>query len=105
MTKVEIKEKRTLLVRTILEIEQLKTRKAALTKTLAPDFEENEAEYRSGVKTDAGLLFHIIDIDVGIGGEGIAKPSGVRRQTLTPRTNPKTKTTNKKGTMKNGNKR
>ena len=57
MTKAEIKEKRTLLVRTILEIEQLKTRKAALTKTLAPDFEENEAEYRSGVKTDAGLLF------------------------------------------------
>ena len=57
MTKAEIKEKRTALVRTILDIEKLKTQKAALTKTLAPDFEENETEYRSGVKTDAGLLF------------------------------------------------
>ena len=57
MTKTEIKQKRTELVSTILEIEKLKTRKAAITKTLAPDFEENEAEYRSGVKTDAGLLF------------------------------------------------
>jgi len=57
MTRSEIKEKRTQLVRTILEIEQLKTRKAAIVKTLAPDFESNEAEYRNGVKTDAGLLF------------------------------------------------
>ena len=57
MTKNEIREKRTELVRTILDIEKLKTKKSALTKTLAPDFEENEAEYRSGVKTDAGLLF------------------------------------------------
>ena len=57
MTKTEIKEKRTELVRTILAIEKLKTQKAALTKTLAPDFDENEAEYRSGVRTDAGLLF------------------------------------------------
>ncbi len=57
MNKTEIREKRTELVRTILEIEKLKTKKAALAKTLAPDFEENEAEYRSGVKTDAGLLF------------------------------------------------
>lgn len=57
MNKTEIKEKRTELVRTILEIEKLKVRKTALTKALAPDFEQNEAEYRSGVKTDAGLLF------------------------------------------------
>ena len=57
MTKAEIKEKRTALVRTILDIEKLKTQKAAIAKTLAPDFEENEMEYRSGVKTDAGLLF------------------------------------------------
>ena len=57
MTKTEIRQMRTELVTTILEIEKLKTRKAAITKTLAPDFEENEAEYRSGVKTDAGLLF------------------------------------------------
>ena len=57
MTKTEIKQKRTELVRTILDIERLKTRKGAITKALAPDFEENEAEYRNGVKTDAGLLF------------------------------------------------
>ena len=57
MNKAEIKEKRTAIVRTILDIEKLKTQKAALTKTLAPDFEENEMEYRSGVKTEAGLLF------------------------------------------------
>ena len=57
MNKTGIKQKRTELVRTILGIENLKARKAASTKTLAPDFAENEAEYRSGVKTDAGLLF------------------------------------------------
>ena len=57
MTRQEIKEKRTELVRVILEIERLKTKKSALTKALSPDFEANEAEYRSGVKTDAGLLF------------------------------------------------
>ena len=53
MNKSEIKQKRVELVRVILEIEKLKVRKAALTKALAPDFEANEAEYRSGVKTDA----------------------------------------------------
>ena len=57
MSKTEIKQKRTELVQTILEIEKLKTQKAAITKALAPDFETNELEYRSGVKTDAGLLF------------------------------------------------
>ena len=57
MNKTETKQKRTELVRTILGIENLKARKAAITKTLAPDFAENEAEYRSGIKTDAGLLF------------------------------------------------
>ena len=57
MTKNEIKEKRTELVRTILAIEKLKTQKSAITKALATDFDEHEAEYRSGVKTDAGLLF------------------------------------------------
>ena len=57
MNKSEIKQKRVELVRVILEIEKLKVRKAAITKALAPDFEANEAEYRSGVKTDAGLLF------------------------------------------------
>ena len=45
MNKSEIKQKRTELVRTILEIEKLKVRKAALTKALAPDFEANEAEF------------------------------------------------------------
>ena len=57
MNKSEIKAMRTELVRTILAIEKLKVQKAALAKTLAPDFEENEAEYRSGIKTEAGLLF------------------------------------------------
>ena len=57
LTKTEIKEKRTELVRTLIAIEKLKTQKTALVKVLAPDFEANEAEYRSGVKTDAGLLF------------------------------------------------
>ena len=57
MTKTEIKQQRAELVRVILEIEKLKVRKAALTKTLAPDFKANEAEYRSGVKTESGLLF------------------------------------------------
>ena len=57
MTKTEIKQQRAELVRVILEIEKLKVRKAAITKALAPDFEANEAEYRSGVKTESGLLF------------------------------------------------
>ena len=57
MTKTEVKEKRTELVRVILQIEKFKTQKAAIVKALAPDFEANEAEYRSGVKTELGLLF------------------------------------------------
>ena len=57
MTKTEIKEKRTELVRVILQIEKFKTQKTAIVKALAPDFEANEAEYRSGVKTELGLLF------------------------------------------------
>lgn len=57
MNKTEIKAKRTELVRVIIAIEKLKTQKAAIAKSLAPDFDANEAEYRSGVKTDAGLLF------------------------------------------------
>ena len=57
MNKNDIKSLRTDLVRVILEIEKLKTKKAAITKQLAADFEQNEAEYRSGVKTEAGLLF------------------------------------------------
>ena len=56
MTKTEIKEKRAELVRTILAMEKLKTQKAALAKTLEPDFEAHEAEYRNGVKTEAGIL-------------------------------------------------
>ena len=56
MTKTEIKEKRTELVRTILAIEKLKAVKTSLTKALAPDFEVNEAEYRNGIKTEAGVL-------------------------------------------------
>ena len=56
MTKTEIKETRAELVRTILAMEKLKTQKAALSKTLEPDFEAHEAEYRNGVKTEAGIL-------------------------------------------------
>ena len=57
MNKAEVKQKRTELVKMILDIERLKTQKAAIVKSLAPDFEENEAAYRSGIKTDAGILF------------------------------------------------
>ena len=56
MTKTEIIEARAKLVRTILAIKKLKTQKTALAKTLEPDFEAHEAEYRNGVKTDAGVL-------------------------------------------------
>ena len=56
MTKTEIGEARTNLVRTIIAIKKLKTQKTALTKALEPDFEAHEAEYRNGVKTDAGVL-------------------------------------------------
>ena len=57
MNKTEIKQKRTELVQVIIEIEKLKTQKAAIVKTLASDFEENEVAYRSGIRTDAGLIF------------------------------------------------
>ena len=56
MIKTEINETRTKLVRTILAIKRLKTQKTALAKALEPDFEAHEAEYRNGVKTDAGVL-------------------------------------------------
>ena len=56
MTKTEIIEARTNLVRTIIAIKKLKTQKTALAKTLEPDFEAHEAEYRNGVKTDADVL-------------------------------------------------
>ena len=56
MTKTEIGEARTNLVRTIIAIKKLKTQKTALAKALEPDCEAHEAEYRNGVKTDAGVL-------------------------------------------------
>ena len=56
MTKTEIIEARAKLVRTIIAIKKLKTPKTALTQALEPDFEAHEAEYRNGVKTDAGVL-------------------------------------------------
>ena len=56
MTKTETKETRAELVRAILAMEKLKTRKAALAKALEPDFDAHEAEYRDGVKTEAGIL-------------------------------------------------
>ena len=56
MNKTEIKEKRTELVRVIIAIEKLKAQKTSLTKALAPDFDANEADYRNGIRTEAGLL-------------------------------------------------
>lgn len=57
MTKSETKERRTELVKVLLDIEKLKNAKAALVKQLANDFDENEQEYRNGVRTPLGLLF------------------------------------------------
>ena len=57
MNKTQVKELRNELARIIIELEKLRTKKTALVKTLAPDFEENEAVYRTGVRTEAGLLF------------------------------------------------
>ena len=56
MTKTEIKEKRTELVKVLLELKSANNRKVALVKALTPDFEANEAEYRNGIKTEAGVL-------------------------------------------------
>ncbi|MBR2488347.1 MAG: hypothetical protein IKB52_04440 [Kiritimatiellae bacterium] len=56
MNKAEVKQKRTELVEVLLEIEKLKTKKGAVEKTLAVDFEQNETAYRNGIATEKGIL-------------------------------------------------
>jgi hypothetical protein len=56
LTKTQIKEKRAELVSVLLKIEKLKDEKTSIEKTLAPDFEVNEAAYRNGVVTENGIL-------------------------------------------------
>ena len=56
LTKTQIKEKRAELVSILLKIEKLKDEKTSIEKTLAPDFEVNEAAYRNGVVTENGIL-------------------------------------------------
>ena len=56
LTKSQIKEKRAELVSVLLKIEKLKDEKTSIEKTLAPDFEVNEAAYRNGVVTENGIL-------------------------------------------------
>ena len=56
LTKTQIKEKRAELVNVLLQIEKLKDQKTSIEKTLAPDFETNEAAYRNGIVTENGIL-------------------------------------------------
>ena len=56
LTKTQIKEKRSELVDVLLKIEKLKDEKTSIEKTLAPDFEVNEAAYRNGIATENGIL-------------------------------------------------
>ena len=56
LTKTQIKEKRAELVSVLLKIEKLKDEKTSIEKTLAPDFEVNEAAYRNGIVTENGIL-------------------------------------------------
>ena len=56
LTKTQIKEKRAELVNVLLQIEKLKDQKTSIEKTLAPDFETNEAAYRNGIATENGIL-------------------------------------------------
>ena len=56
LTKTQIKEKRAELVSVLLKIEKLKDQKTSIEKTLAPDFEVNEAAYRNGIATENGIL-------------------------------------------------
>jgi hypothetical protein len=56
LTKTQIKEKRAELVSVLLKIEKLKDEKTSIEKTLAPDFEVNEAAYRNGIATENGIL-------------------------------------------------
>ena len=57
MTQKEIQASRKALVKTLVAIKELNTKKASLIKSLTPDIDENELEYRNGIKTEDGLLF------------------------------------------------
>ena len=56
LTKTDIKQKRAELVEVLLKIEKLKADKTSIEKTLAVDFEQNEAAYRNGIATENGIL-------------------------------------------------
>lgn len=56
LTKTDIRVKRAELVEVLLKIEKLKNDKASIEKTLACDFEHNEAAYRNGIATENGIL-------------------------------------------------
>ena len=56
LTKNDIRQKQAELVEVLLKIEKLKNDKTSLEKALDADFEQNEAKYRAGVKTDNGVL-------------------------------------------------
>ena len=56
LTKNDIRQKRAELVEVLLKIEKLKNDKSSIEKTLAVDFEQNEAAYRNGIATENGVL-------------------------------------------------
>ena len=56
LTKNDIRQKRAALVDVLLKIEKLKNDKSSIEKTLAVDFEQNEAAYRNGIATENGIL-------------------------------------------------
>ncbi len=56
LTKNDIRQKRAELVDVLLKIEKLKNDKSSIEKTLAVDFEQNEAAYRNGIATENGIL-------------------------------------------------
>ena len=56
LTKTDIKQKRAELVEVLLRIEKLKADKTSIEKTLAVDFEQNEAAYRNGIATENSIL-------------------------------------------------
>ena len=57
MTEKEIKEKRTKLVETLLEIEKQQDKKKDLERLLADDFVSNHGAYERGIVTTKGVLF------------------------------------------------
>ena len=56
LTKQDIRQKQAELVAVLLKIEALKSAKTSIESALSDDFEENEAKYRVGVRTENGIL-------------------------------------------------